>query len=163
RAESAGLLDYAEDVRAAVKYLTGRKDIDPKRIAVIGHSEGGAVALLAASKEKKIAAVGLLATNGGTGADLILAQQRHLLDRSQMSPDEKQAKVDMQKQIHEAVLTGKGWEKLPADVRRQVDTPEFQSILGNDPAKIIPDVHQPILIVQGALDTQVEPSNADRL
>ena len=53
--------------------------------------------------------------------------------------------VDLQKRIHEAVLTGKGWDQLPADVRRQVDNPEFQSILLNDPAKVIPDVRQPIL------------------
>ena len=32
-----------------------------------------------------------------------------------------------------------------------------------DPAKLMPDVRQPILIVQGGLDTQVEPPNADRL
>ena len=47
----------------------------------IGHSEGGLVALMAAAKEKRIAAVGLLATPGITGADLVLAQQQRLLDR----------------------------------------------------------------------------------
>ena len=52
RAESASLADYAEDVRAAVKLLADRKDVDPKRIAVVGHSEGGLVALMAAAKEK---------------------------------------------------------------------------------------------------------------
>jgi dipeptidyl aminopeptidase/acylaminoacyl peptidase len=143
--------------------LAERKDVDPKRIAVIGHSEGGAVALIAASKDKRIAAVGLLATNGVTGAEIVLAQQQHLLGRSTLSAEEKQAKVDLQKRIHEAVLTGKGWDQLPPDVRKQVDNPEFQSILSNDPAKIMPDVRQPVLIVQGELDTQVEPSNADRL
>jgi len=69
----------------------------------------------------------------------------------------------LQKQINEAVVTGKGLEKLPAAVRSQVDNPEFQSLLTNDPAKIVPKVKQPLLIVQGQLDTQVEPSNADRL
>ena len=64
RAEAATLADYAEDVRAAVKMLADRKDVDPKRIAVIGHSEGGLVALMAAAKEKRIAAVGLMATPG---------------------------------------------------------------------------------------------------
>ena len=34
RAEAATLGDYAEDVRAAVKMLADRKDVDPKRIAV---------------------------------------------------------------------------------------------------------------------------------
>src|SRR3989442_2961700 len=163
RAEAASLADFAEDVRAAVKWLSDRKDVDPKRIAVVGHSEGGAVALMAAAKDKRIAGVVVIGTNGGSGAELVLAQQQHLLNRSTMTAEERQAKVDLQKRIHEAVLTGKGWDQLPADVRRQVDNPEFQSILLNDPAKVIPDVRQPILIVQGELDTQVEPSNADKL
>jgi pimeloyl-ACP methyl ester carboxylesterase/spore coat protein U-like protein len=163
RAESASLADFAEDLRAVVKAISERKDVDPKKIAVIGHSEGGAVALLAAARDKHIAAVGLLAANGVPGADLVLAQQKHLLDRSKLSPEEKQAKIDLQKRIHEAVISGKGWDQLPADVRRQVDNAEFQSLLTNDPAKVIPNVRQPILIVQGELDTQVEPSNADRL
>jgi pimeloyl-ACP methyl ester carboxylesterase len=163
RAESASLADYAEDVRAAVKMLSDRKDVDPKRIAVVGHSEGGAVALIAASKDKRIAAVALLAASGVTGADLILAQQQHALDRMKLSPEERQAKIDLQKRIHEAVLTGKGWDQVPPELRRSVDTPEFQSILSNDPAKVMAEVRQPVLIVQGALDTQVAPSNADRL
>jgi len=163
RAEAASLADYTEDVRAAVKWLSDRKDVDDKRIAVVGHSEGGAVALMAAAKEKRIAAIVLIAASGVTGAELVLGQQQHALDRSTMSAEEKQAKVDLQKRIHEAVLTGKGWDQLPADVRKQVDNPEFQSILANDPAKVMPDVKQPILIVQGELDSQVDPSNADKL
>jgi fermentation-respiration switch protein FrsA (DUF1100 family) len=93
----------------------------------------------------------------------VLAQQKHLLDQSKLPAEEKQAKVELQKRIHDAVITGKGWDALPADVRRQVDNPEFQSLLTNDPAKVMPDVRQPILIVQGELDTQVAPENADLL
>src|SRR3954467_1484552 len=163
RAESASLGDYAEDVRAAIKLLAERKDVDPKRIAVIGHSEGGLVALMAAAREKKVAAVALIATPGITGAELVLAQQKRLLDRTTLTAEEKQAKVDEQKKIHDAVITGKGLDQLPPNVRRTVDNPEFQGILMSDPAKLMPEVRQPILIVQGALDTQVEPQNADQL
>lgn len=163
RAESAALNDYADDARAAVEMLARRKDVDRRRIAIVGHGDGGAVALIAASKEKKIRAVGLLATPGGTGADLVLAQQQRALSRSKMTAAEKQAAVDLQRRIHEAVITGEGWEQLPLSVRRAVDNPEFQSLLLNDPAKVIPKVRQPILIVQGAIDTQVEPANADKL
>jgi pimeloyl-ACP methyl ester carboxylesterase len=163
RAESASLADYAEDLRAAVKMLSERKDADPKRIAVVGHSEGGDVALLAAAKEKRIAAVGLIATPGVAGTEIVLAQQQRLLSRTMLSAEEKQAKVDAQKRIHEAVITGKGLDLLPPDVRRAVDNAEFQSLLTTDPAKIVPGVRQPILIVQGERDTQVEPQNADRL
>jgi uncharacterized protein len=163
RAESASLTDYAEDARAAIKMLENRKDVDPKRIAVVGHSEGGLVALIAAAKEKRIAAVGLIATPGITGADVVLAQQQRLLNRMTLTPEEKQAKVDAQKKIHEAVISGKGLELLPPEVRRSVDNAEFQSLLTSDPAKLVAAVRQPLLIVQGELDTQVEPLNADRL
>ena len=61
------------------------------------------------------------------------------------------------------MITGKGLELLPPDVRRAVDNAEFQSLLISDPAKLMRDVRQPLLIVQGELDTQVEPPNADRL
>jgi hypothetical protein len=163
RTEAAGLAEYAEDLRAAIAFMADRKTVDPRRLAVVGHSEGGAVALLAAAKDRRVGALILLAATGVSGSDLLLAQQRHLLDRSNLSEVDKQAKIDLQKRIHEAVITGKGWDALPATLRRQVDNPEFQSILTNDPARIMPDVRQPILIVQGSLDTQVDPSNADRL
>jgi pimeloyl-ACP methyl ester carboxylesterase len=163
RPDTASLADYAEDLRAAVRYLGDRKDVDSKRIAVIGHGEGGAVALIAAEKDGRIDAVVLAAANGVTGSELVLAQQRHVLERSQLSAEQKQERIDLQKQINDAVVSGKGLDKLPSSVRRQVDNPEFQSLLTNDPAKVVPKVKQPILIVQGELDTQVEPSNADRL
>jgi alpha-beta hydrolase superfamily lysophospholipase len=163
RVETAGFVEYAEDLRAAVKFVADRKDVDAKRIAVLGHSEGGAIALLAGAREKRIAALALLAAAGVSGSELVLAQQKHLLDRSSLSDADKQARIDLQKQIHEAVITGKGVEALPANLRRQIDNAEFSSTLTHDPAKILPKVRQPILIVQGSLDTQVEPSNADRL
>jgi hypothetical protein len=163
RAESASLNDYSEDVRATVKALADRKDVDPKRIAAIGHSEGGLVALMAAAKDKRIGAVGLIATPGITGADILLTQQQRLLSRMKLSPEEKQSKIDAQKKIHEAVMTGKGLELLPPDIRRSVDNAEFQSLLMSDPAKLVENVRQPLLIVQGELDTQVEPQNADKL
>jgi len=163
RAEAATLNDYAEDARAAVKWLSDRKDVDPKRIAIVGHSEGGLVALIAAGKDKRIAAVVLASTPGMTGADVVLAQQRRMLDRMKLTPEERKAKIDAQIQINQAVMTGKDLDKLPAGVRRSVDNPEFQSILTSDPAKLMKDVHQPILIVQGLLDAQVDAQNADLL
>jgi len=146
-----------------VRWLNDRKDIDPKRIAVIGHGEGAWVALLAASRERKLAAVVSLAGPGTTGADLVLDQQQRTLERSTLSPQDRAARVALQKQIHSAVLTGKGWDGVPPDVRKEADTPWMQSFLLFDPGKTIEDVRQPILVVHGALDHQVLPSNAERL
>jgi uncharacterized protein len=163
RLESATLADFAEDVRAVVKYLSKREDVDRRRLAVIGHSEGGAVAMIAASREKAITAVGLLATPGTTGAELILEQQRHVLERLKTPDADKQAKVELQKTIQQAVLTGTGWEGVPDDLRKQAETPWFQSVLAFDPAKVMPNVRQPLIVIQGSLDTQVPPHHATRL
>jgi pimeloyl-ACP methyl ester carboxylesterase len=163
RPESASLSDFSDDQRAAMKFLSARKDVDPKRITVAGHSEGGLVSLLSAAKDKRIAAVVLIATPGIRGSELVLAQQQHLLGQSNLPDADRQKRIDLQKRINEAAMTGKGLDALSPDIRRQIDNAEFQSLLNADPAKIIPDVRQPILVVQGELDTQVAPENADRL
>jgi len=163
RAEAATLADFAEDLRAAVKFVAERKDVDPKQIAVLGHSEGGSVAMLAAAKEKRIDALVLVAAIGVTGAELNLAQVTRALDRTKKTDAEKQTTIALQKKIQAAVLTGQGWEDIPPALRKQADIPWFQSFLAFDPAKVMSDVRQPILIMQGLLDTQVSASNADRL
>jgi hypothetical protein len=163
RTEVASLGDFSDDQRAAVKFLASRKDVDNKRIAVVGYGEGGLVSLLSAAKEKRIAAVVLVATAGMSGADLILAQQQHALSKSNLSEAEKQARIDMQKKINDAAITGKGLDALTASVRKQIDNAEFQSVLAADPGKLVPNVRQPILVVQGERDMEVAPTNADRL
>src|SRR5262249_29939503 len=162
RAEAATLADYAEDARAAVRFLADRKDVDPKRLAILGHSEGGLVALIAADREKRIDAVVLIATPGMRGSDVVLAQQQHALDRMKLSPEERQAKVDEQKKINQAIVSG-DTASLPPAVRRIGQNGEVQSLFAADPAQLVKDVRQPILIVQGSLDTQVDPKNADLL
>jgi hypothetical protein len=163
RSERATLDDYAEDLRAAVNWLAKRQDIDRRRIAVAGHSEGGTVALLAAAGEKKISSLVLIAAPGVRGAELILEQQQHLLDLMNTPAAERQAKIDLQKRIHDAVISEKGWEGIPPELRRQAESPWFRSLLMFDPATAIRKVKQPILIIQGDLDQQVFPHNADRL
>jgi fermentation-respiration switch protein FrsA (DUF1100 family) len=48
-------------------------------------------------------------------------------------------------------------------MQRQADTPWFRSLLLFDPAQVMPQVKQRVLIIQGALDTQVPPHHADKL
>jgi pimeloyl-ACP methyl ester carboxylesterase len=163
RAESATLADYAEDVRTIVRWLANRKDVDSRRIAVAGHGEGAWMALLAASKEKRVAAVASLAGPATTGAELVLEQQEYQLDRSNTPAPQRESRVALQKQIHSAVLTGKGWDAIPAEVRRQADTPWFQSLLAFDPAKVVDDVDAPILIVHGDLDREIPVAHAERM
>jgi len=163
RHESAALGDYADDVRAAVRFLRQRKDIDEKRVAVIGYGEGGWIALQAAAKHDDIRAVVLMGAAGTRGAELVLEQQQAVLEGMSIPAAEKAAKIELQKKINEAVTTGAGWSTLPREVRRQADTLWFQSLLHFDPASVIRNVRQPLLIVHGDLDTQVTPHHAGRL
>ncbi|HEY0873805.1 MAG TPA: alpha/beta fold hydrolase [Vicinamibacterales bacterium] len=164
RAERATLNDYAEDVLAAVRYLRSRKDVDRNRIAVVGHSEGGAVGMLAAKKEDDdIKALVLIAAPGTRGSELILEQQQYAFDALNLSEEERKQKLDVQQRIQTAVLTGVGWEGLPAEYRRAADTPWFKSLLEFNPAEVMKDVEQPVLIIQGDLDKQVAPHHAEKL
>jgi fermentation-respiration switch protein FrsA (DUF1100 family) len=163
RLEAATQRDYADDLIAIVKWMEDRDDVDSKRLAVIGHSEGGAIGLQAAARENKIKALVLVATPSTTGAELILEQQRGELDRLKLSEAEKTQKIELQKQIQAAVIKGTGWESIPPELRRQADTPWFRSLLLFDPAPLMEKVDQPILILQGDLDKQVLPYHADKL
>ena len=163
RTESAALGDYAEDARAVVRWLDRRPDVDKDRIAVVGHSEGAAVAMLLASRENRVKAAVLVAGPGTTGAELVLEQQRHQLDLMKVDATERAAKIALQEQIQAAVLKGTGWDGVPDAMRRAADTPWFQSLLSFDPARVMKDVDQPLLIVQGELDAQVPPHHAVKL
>lgn len=164
RAETATLNDYAEDVRAIIKWLEKeRKDVNKKRIALVGHSEGAWVAMRVAARDKRVAAVALVAGAGTTGAELVLEQQRNALARMNVSDADKQAKIELQRRINQAAIEGRGWDDLPEQLRGVADTPWFQSFLAFDPADVMKDVRQPVLIVQPELDAQVPPHHGDRL
>jgi pimeloyl-ACP methyl ester carboxylesterase len=163
RSESATISDYADDIRAIVRWLMERKDVDPKRIALVGHSEGAWVALLAASRERRIAAVASIAGPSSTGAELLLEQQQLSLDLLNLPAAEREKRVATQRQIQSAAITGKGWESVPAEMRKQADTPWFQSFVAFDPSKVLDDVRAPLLFVHGEIDRQVPVAHLDRL
>jgi pimeloyl-ACP methyl ester carboxylesterase len=164
RSESATLGDYADDVRTVVRWLGERRDIDRNRIALVGHGDGGWVALLAGSRERRrIAAVATVGAPGSAGGDLLLEQQQAALDRLNLMPAEREQRIALQKQIHSAIATGKGWENVPKAMRADADTAWLQSLLAFDPARTVADVRQPLLIVHGELDRHVPVVHADRL
>jgi hypothetical protein len=163
RTDTATLADYAEDAVAAAKWLAKRDDVDAKRVVIVGHLDGGPVALLAAAQSKDIDGVVTIDAAGVTGADLILLQQQRLLDELKLPAADREARIDLQKKIQAAVMSGAGWDGVPAPLRRQADTPWFKSVLLYDPAKVVPKIRQPLLVMHGDLDPTVPASEADRL
>jgi len=57
-------LEQVEDTRNALTFLAGHPAVDPKRIAVVGSSFGGAVAVYTGGVDQRVAAV---ISNGGWG------------------------------------------------------------------------------------------------
>jgi hypothetical protein len=164
RQESATLQEFAADARAVVSFLSKRRDVDPRRIALVGYGEGGWIALLVAEQEQKVAAVGLIATPSISGTELVLEQQRMFFERGGAATTPPQeAAIEQQKKILDAVITGKGWENLTLDVRRRVDTPLYRSFLLFDPSKTLPRVRQPLLVVQPMLDREIPVYHGEQL
>lgn len=164
RSESATLADYAEDARSVLNWLERQKGVDKDRIGVIGHSEGALAALLLAGKERgNVKAIALLAGPSTNGATVVLEQQKLLLSKMPIDDAQRAEKVALQERINAAVIKGTGWNDLPEAARRVADTPWFYSFLTFDPQKAMNDTRQPVLIVQGELDTQVLPYHADKL
>jgi pimeloyl-ACP methyl ester carboxylesterase len=82
--------DFAADVLAGLAYLKTRRDVDKRHIGLIGHSEGGLIAPMAAAKSKDVAFIVLLAGPGVRGADL-LAKQRDALLAARGVPESTRA------------------------------------------------------------------------
>src|SRR6185436_13473614 len=63
--------NFADDVRAQVDFLRERRDVDPNRIVLLGHSEGGMIAPMVAASDPRIAAIVLMAGPAKRGDTII--------------------------------------------------------------------------------------------
>jgi hypothetical protein len=68
--------DFANDARAAFDFLRNRKEINPQKVGIIGHSEGGMIAPMLAATDKNVAFIILLAGTGVAG-DVLLVDQNY--------------------------------------------------------------------------------------
>ena len=142
-------LDFASDITAAVNYLRTRSDIDPARIALIGHSEGGLIAPLVAAKDPKVKAIVLMAGPAYNGMDIIRYQQRYAVE-------------------HDTTLTQAKRDSLLRVGAAQLDTlgaknPWIKFFLAYQPDTTAKRVRAPVLILQGATDRQVTAEQAEKL
>jgi hypothetical protein len=79
--------DFADDALAGIEFLKGRKEINQKRIGLVGHSEGGMMAPIAATQSTDVAFIVMLAGPGQRLADIIIFQI--LLEAKAQGADEK--------------------------------------------------------------------------
>jgi alpha-beta hydrolase superfamily lysophospholipase len=145
----ANSADFADDVRAALVYLRGRRDIDGERVGLVGESEGGLIASMVAATDSELRALVLMGTPSRTGRSLITSQVRYRLERDDVVP-----------------LSGRDSVVAAVEARNERLArflPWLKFILDYDPIPTAVRVPTPVLILQGGTDRQVAPHQADEL
>ncbi len=173
---SATTEDFARDTAAAVAWLRGQEGVDPARVGIAGHSEGGLVGPLVAAVDPKLAFLVLLAGPGVPG-EAILLRQAELINRAAGQGDEAvRANRRTQERIFKAIrgaadpdaarreVAGILRESLPPGSEAQADrqaaattTPWFRFFLAHDPRPVLSKVACPVLALCGEKDLQVDP------
>jgi uncharacterized protein len=175
--------DFASDALAGVEYLKSRKEINPKKIGLIGHSEGGIIAPIAATQSSDVAFIVLMAGTGITGEEIIY-QQTELISKAMGIKDDDIAKSQaiqeqifamvkqendkaiLEKKIREIMENGLATlgeaEKKAAmanfDAQLQsLLSPWFRKFLTYDPRPTLMNVKCPVLAINGEKDLQVPP------
>jgi uncharacterized protein len=139
--------DYADDIRAAVAYLRSRPEVDPARIGLVGHSEGGIVAPMVAADDSTIAGIVLLAGTSRPGRRILEYQFEYQLNRAKMSGAGRDS---IRRQI-------------PARLDSMATIPWARYFMQYDPSATAKRVRVPVLIMQGEGDIQVTPDQAAEL
>jgi pimeloyl-ACP methyl ester carboxylesterase len=156
-------MDFSADVVAAVDLLKTRKEVDASRIGLVGHSEGGVIASMVASRTTDVTFQVLLASSGVVG-ETLLYQQASRLAKALGANDEQLTKGRaLQSQLYEILKTEKDVETMRARIRalngeasaQVLTTPWFRFFLTYDPAVTLRQVKVPTLALNGENDLQV--------
>ncbi|SNY88438.1 hypothetical protein SAMN04244553_5410 [Nocardia amikacinitolerans] len=170
--EESNYTDLANDVAAGVSYLRGRPDIDPARVGLLGHSEGGYLApMVAARPDSGVAFAILMAGPTVPGGDVLIEQTRAILAANGVPPEEIDKQVrdttemvallkagDLEgakalaKRNNAALPEG---ERVPDDQAGAEITPYFAALIGYDPAPALSALRIPVLAFFGEKDLQV--------
>lgn len=167
--------DLAGDALAGVNFLKGRPRIDPRRIGLLGHSEGGIVAPAAASRSEDVRFVILLAGTGVSGYDMLLRQIEHLNRTAGLPQNVIDKNVAIQRRVmdlvreekDEAALRSKVLQVFTAELAgapasfidskvQEVLHPGFRALVRYDPRPALRKVKVPVLALNGTLDLQVD-------
>ena len=180
---AATTLDFTSDVLAGVEFLKQRPEIDPALIGLIGHSEGGLVAPLAARESSDVAFIVLMAGPGVNGEEIAYLQAEMLLQAAGVP----QEVIDQEKAVQEALFTIAKTEQDPEQAAeemravllapyaelseeelaaldlesavavqiQQILSPWYKFFMAHDPLPVLREVKCPVLAINGSKDMQV--------
>jgi fermentation-respiration switch protein FrsA (DUF1100 family) len=173
--DTATTADFASDAEAGVAWLKTRSEVDPHKIGLVGHSEGGTIAPMAAVADPAVAFIVMMAGSGVPGDQIIVEQGRLIA----MADGESKEKADEDAEKERETLAAVETEKSPAALKRllgvklaaegapdaQIDaqvktltSPWIRFFLTYDPAVSLRKLTIPVLALNGSLDLQVPPA-----
>lgn len=164
--------ELSSDAAAAFGWLTTRPEVDPRRVGLIGHSEGGTIAPLVARTDSRVAFIVMIAGPTAPGGDILIQQSRRLLAAS--GDADADAKVALQTRIMAAIAahaddepaaTAAVAELLRADgvsedrvaaISSSAGGRWFRWFVSHDPGPILAALKMPVLALYGGRDVQVD-------
>ena len=177
--------DFAGDVLAGIEFLKGRKEIDAKKIGLIGHSEGGLIAPLVATRSNDVAFIVLMAGPGVRGDSLLILQAAAVRRLQGIGEDAIAREATAMRHAHAMVRKGDSLgiarasrelvevqvsmtpeaqranlgsiDNLAAQADRQFSLPWMRFFVSYDPAPTLMKVRCPVLALNGSKDFQVPP------
>ena len=176
--------DFALDALGALNWLRAQPALEGVKCGILGHSEGGTIAFLAAAADPDVAFVVSLAGGLVPGGRMSLLQKRRLMEQQGLDPQMVDAACLLTERCHEA-LARTPFEELPArlpELKASLSAdPEVQGLpvplrenllqvldgaaaspwvyhfLTFDPSETIRQAgNRPVLAVNGSLDSQVD-------
>ncbi|GHT11493.1 alpha/beta hydrolase [Bacteroidia bacterium] len=177
-------LDFSKDVESAVKYLQTRKEVNQKKIGLVGHSEGGMIAPMVAARSKEVAFIVLLAGVGISGEQLLLLQQELIAKASGLDEADWQKAQKVNQGAFEIIIQSTQqvelqkdlityFKQVAQDIPRtgipegvtendlvnmavsRICTPWMQYFIKYHPAPALEKVKCPVLAINGDKDLQV--------
>lgn len=158
--------DLKNDAFAGVQLLRSRFD----KVGVIGHSEGGTIALILAA-EKKVDFIVSLAGMAVSGKETLLWQNRLALAAANIPSETIDVYCNALDEVFNACISGTAMPSttqynLPtslaqnlAVVTKQLQSPYMKQFLTLDSRPLLGNITCPVLALNGTKDTQVEPES----
>jgi len=171
---TATTADFATDAEAGLAYLKTRPEVDPHRIGLIGHSEGGIIAPMVAARNRDVAFIVLLAGTGLPGYEVVVDQVRSMYEAEGISGKQLADLTARHREIveifrsekDEAVVAQKIRERMAGKLSdaeinvaiARTQGPWARYFIEYDPAPALRRVTCPVLALIGGKDTQVPPA-----
>ncbi len=180
---TATVQDFMDDAKVVFSYLQQQQEIDPERIGLLGHSEGGIVASMLAAGNREVDFVVLMAAPGTTGVEVVMDQNEISLRHQGIEPETIEKLQQLNRETFGMLLEWEGtdadrtalrdqlsrfWNELPLLVRLKLEKdaflrgqinamtmPGYLSFLRTDPSLYLEKVTCPVLALNGEKDRQV--------